>query len=144
MYLNVRPFARLSRFTLISGIGWCMDVGLTLGLVAAGLAVAPANMIGATVAVSFVYVTAQRHIFRRKPGRLTALQRGLAYAGYQGLAIAAASMLIGLLAWALQAAVPFAAVTVVAGISKIAITPLTLYSNFVFMGWLLEGRLAWR
>jgi putative flippase GtrA len=112
--------------------------------VAGGLAVAPANMIGAAVAVSFVYVTAQRHIFRRKPGRLTALQRGLAYGVYQALAIAAASALIGMLAWTLQAMVPGVAMPVVAGLSKIAITPLTLYSNFVFMGWLLEGRVAWR
>lgn len=144
MPLKPAAFARLSRFTILSGIGWCMDVGLTLGLVAGGLAVAPANMIGATVAVSFVYVTAQRHIFQRKPGRLTAVQRGIAYAGYQVLAIAAASVLIGGLAWALQAALPSVAVTALAGISKIAITPLTLYSNFVFMGWLLEGRVAWR
>ncbi len=144
MFSNDNPFQRLSRFTILSGIGWMIDVSLTLGLVSAGLAVVFANAIGATAAVTFVYITAQRHVFRLNPGRLSASERFGAYVLYQVVAITVASVLIGAVAWILAGVLAELSPTLIAAIAKIVITPLTLYSNFLFMGWLLEGRLAWR
>lgn len=138
------PFARLSRFTLLSGIGWTIDVGLTLGLVTIGLPVAIANAVGAATAVSFVYATALRHVFQSRPSRFPGFGRFARYLVYQVFAIAAASALIGALAEGLSLVFVAATATQSAAAAKVVVTPLTLYSNYVFMSWLVEGRAIWR
>jgi len=148
---------RLSRFTVISGIGWTLDFTVTLCAVWAGAAVMTANGIGALCGVSFVFFAAQRQVFRRmRGGQLRLLA---SYLCYQAVAILAASWLIGVAADALMPAA--AALSSLAGdwlapdllpptrvsaaaVAKALVTPLTLYSNFLFMGWLLEGKVSLR
>ena len=61
--LLARAASRLSIFTVISGLGWLIDMVLFLALVRAGMDPFFANLIGAFVAVTFVFVFAQRHVF---------------------------------------------------------------------------------
>ncbi|MEM9761929.1 MAG: GtrA family protein [Pseudomonadota bacterium] len=131
-------FARFGGFTLFSGIGWLLDTGVMLLLVHLGLGVTPANLIGASVGVGFVYVTAQRVVFRRHGREFSRLRCIAAYAAYQIVAIAASSVLIGALADLLVLALPQVDPTILAGCAKIIVTPLTMCANFTFMAWLLK------
>jgi putative flippase GtrA len=148
---------RLSRFTLISGGGWLLDVGVMLGLVAAGTSPFVANLIGALCGVSSVFVLAQRRVFTTLGGGGVRWRLFLPYLCWQAVAIPAASALVALIAnvaagaaeipaawFAVVSPVTISAAVIAAGVAKVAVTPLTLYANFVFSGWLMERRVAWR
>jgi len=137
-------FRRLSHFTVLSGIGWCIDFGLMLLLVSNELPVFASNAVGAVAATIFVYITAQRHVFKLAENRLGGSTRFMAYAGYQAIVILIASFLIDAAAGILAETSLVDDPTLAAAVAKISVTPLTLYSNFLFMGWLVEGRLSWR
>ncbi|MEM9267315.1 MAG: GtrA family protein [Pseudomonadota bacterium] len=145
--------AKFGAFALISGIGFGLDVALTLGLVWAGLPAFWANMAGALLGVSFVFFAALHRVFRARD-RFQWRLFG-AYLIWQALAIPAASAAIGLLASAaaglgawgegvLEAVLPVALVppgpVLAAGLAKAAVTPATLYANYRFMDWLLKGQ----
>lgn len=144
---------RLHRFTIISGIGWLLDLSVMSLLVWAGLEVFAANLIGATLAITFVFFAAQNRIFINEGGFLYG--KFAAYALFQSMAVPLASLAIhalngvlvasgwveaGVLAVmpSLLAMVPVATAILAKGL----VTPATLYGNFVFMGWLLERRLS--
>lgn len=101
-------------------------------------------MVGAALAVTFVYITAQRKVFRLARVNLSRWIRFLSYVLYQVIAILIASLLIAAAAFALHLLFLDLDRTVAAAIAKIAVTPLTMYSNFLFMGWLIEGVIRWR
>ena len=118
------------RFSLVSGVGWLIDIGLFTVLVALMFPPTIANLISAGVAVTYVYIVSTRHIFVH--GHCFQWQKYILYLAYQVLAISLASLAIGgLHSW-------------IGGhplISKLLVTPLTLYVNFVFMAYLLQNRL---
>lgn len=147
-----RP-VRLHRFALLSGIGWLIDFAIFNLLVALGVGLFAANAIGATCGVSFVFVTGRRYIFRDvRTGMAAAI---LAYAVWNLLAITAMSWAIAGLGELLAALLPtllralalsdprLAAVlhALVAPAAKIALTPVSMYANFVAMGLIVERRL---
>lgn len=124
-------------------------------LTALGTSVFIANCLSAATAVSFVFLIAQRHTFAHDGSWIAG--KFAAYALYNAGAILLASMAIAVLAHhvfepILAFAFPVDLVTekvrwVLAAASlaaKIMVTPLTLYANFLFMGWLLEGRASFR
>lgn len=114
----------ISQFALVSGTGWVIDFAVFYGLARAGLPVYLANIVGASLAVVFVFFASLRPIFlyegNRTPGKL------LQYVVYQCVAIPLASMAIDALSEA--------------GIellwSKVLVTPLTFVCNFLFMRFL--------
>ncbi|MFW5751309.1 MAG: GtrA family protein [Planctomycetota bacterium] len=122
-------FARvITGFGIVSGIGWLLDFAIFASLAEAGLRLAVANFLGASVAVTFVYFASVRHVFRYAGGFLY-LKFAL-YVAYQVLAITAASIAVEGIAraWGMP------------GIwAKIIVTPLTFGANFLFM-LLLVGR----
>lgn len=142
---------RLPRFAVISGLGWLLDVSVLLSLVTLGTDVLVANMIGAWLAVSFVFVAAQRAVFLRARAGVARLY--LSYLVWHAVMILAASVAIDQAAAVIAACGPLpegtpgcalaANPTVAAGLAKIVVTPVTLYANYVFMGWLLEARVSW-
>lgn len=151
---------RLPRFAIVSGIGWLIDLGVMLSLVQFGLDAGRANILGASCGVTFVFFAAQQQIFRSAHGfRVRALAL---YAGCQIVAILAASGLVGLMASLLQPAATETAAWLSAWIATLStalppsphfaaaaaakafVTPITLYANFLFMSWLLEGQASWR
>ncbi|WP_085790022.1 GtrA family protein [Roseivivax jejudonensis] len=127
-------------FAIVSGCGWLLDVGLTMGLVQLGASPFWSSMIGAAVAVSFVYVVSLNRIFSVE-GALGA--RGFpAYLIWQAVAIFIASALV---AWLSHALLPMAAalpvqaadpLALASGAAKALVTPITLLANFLFMRWL--------
>ncbi|MEO1776068.1 MAG: GtrA family protein [Pseudomonadota bacterium] len=153
---------RLSRFTVISGCGWALDVCVLLVLVTLGLDAFSANLIGAFCGVTFVFVMARRQVFEQVGAREGALSGAfLPYLAWQAVAIPAASALVWLLASALAepavwvaeglsswsttlAAVMLPAPVLAAGVAKAAVTPLTLYANFLVTAFLIERRFSWR
>jgi hypothetical protein len=141
---------RIHRFTIISGIGWLLDLSTMGALVHGGLSVFLANLIGATLGITFVFFAAQNRIFVNEGGFL--YRKLGTYVLFQSLAVPAASLAIHVLRDALHVALPpFTALDlapemqtlVIALAAKVLVTPATLYGNFLFMGWLLERRLSY-
>lgn len=147
---------RFSVFTLISGTGWLIDLGLTMGLVMAGMGPFLASMAGSLTAVSFVFIVSQVMVFDTN-GQVRTDQYGF-YLVWHAMTIPLASMVVAvlarwfelplaqLLAWAgswlpgwIAAWLP-GTLALAAGIAKAAITPVTLTANFFFMRWLVERR----
>lgn len=146
---------RLYRFALISGAGWLLDLTVLTLLVHMGVTTFAANMVSAALALTFVFVVAQRKTFTHSGSLI--FGKFACYALFNAAAVFLASVLIDVLArWLLGPATAllaasqpwmsgFVSLRVVASLTaKIAVTPLTLYSNFLFMGWLLEGRASFR
>jgi len=130
----------LSKFTLVSGCGWLIDVWLTMGLVALGVSPFWASLVGAFTAVTFVYVVALKAVFSVS-GRFGA--RGFpAYVLWQCVAISIASLLVAWIALRLEPIVAAAGpdvpnpLSLGSGIAKAIVTPVTLLANFLFMRWL--------
>ena len=119
----------IARFGVISGAGWLIDFCLFVSLGWLGVPVWAANMVGASVAVLFVFFASVRHVFEYKEHYLVG--KLVTYIIYQAIAILAASLLIdGLTQW----------FDVVSVLSKIIVTPLTFYANFLFMSFITTGK----
>lgn len=129
-------------FAALSGTGWLIDLGLTMGLVRGGMPAFWASIIGAATAVSWVYLASRLSIFGdKKIG--TGADFGL-YVLWQICAITAASfgvaMLTKLLLPWVEAIMGAQSGFLAAGLAKILITPATLLANYAFMKWLTEHR----
>lgn len=144
--------ARLSKFTLISGGGWLLDLGVMLGLVAMGASSFGANCAGAVCGVSFVFLMAQRRVFTETHGGRINWRLLLPYLLWQTLAILLASGLVHFLAQLMtggataliaRLGLGLSAAVAAAGAAKILVTPVTLYANFLVFGWLAERRISW-
>ncbi|HEX2838102.1 MAG TPA: GtrA family protein [Phycisphaerales bacterium] len=162
--LNLKPalaasFARIGRFGVVSGLGLAMDFSISVVLRELGAHPFVANLTGAACAVTFVFFASVRHVFEAQPA-----QRGRKYAAYmlwQAAAVPAASLVIALLTplgeslaqtgseylhqWGFDQVARIAARPGTGFLlAKCAFTPVTFYANFLFMGWLLTGRVRWR
>lgn len=145
---------KLPGFTVLSGVGWCIDFAIFNYLVAFGRTYFVSNLISATVAVSFVLITARRWIFRDHAASLPAVV--VKYVLWNIAAVTAASFLVQLTAsglesfdfgWASSAVGQFAGVApskvmIVSNLAKLLITPLTMYANFVMVGYIIERRFS--
>jgi len=131
-------------FALVSGIGWVLDLCLTMGLVQLGLSPFAGSLAGAATAVSFVYVVSRLMLLAdRRIGR--AQDFGI-YVLWQVFAISAASALVAVIAYLLDPAIAavgagraspvagFNTITIASGLAKALVTPLTLIANFLFLG----------
>jgi putative flippase GtrA len=137
-------------FSVVSGLGWTVDVCLTALLVSIGLSPFSSSCIGAGTAVTFVYVVSRWMVFRGSGAGHP--HEFILYITWQLCAIVAASILVASLVVLLNAsstryaaflantygwpALDGLALATVA--SKILVTPLTLAANFVFMRWLTQ------
>lgn len=139
-------------FATVSGIGWLIDFTVLLLLIGLGFEAFVANLIGAGVAVTFVFAVSQRRVFVERHGGVIKWGLLLPYLAWQGGAVPAASALVALLTGILtepaaafvdQRDLDVAPVVLAAAAAKVAITPLTLYANFLFSGWLIDRRLRW-
>ena len=124
-----QPLLRLVRqviaFGWVSLIGVSLDTGVFLGLVEVGVRPFWASVVGASLAVTFVFFASVRRIFEDRGEFLAA--KFAAYVAWQVFLIAAVSVAIEWLVadgglrplWA-----------------KLATLPVTFGANFVFMKWL--------
>lgn len=147
---------RLHRFAILSGVGWLLDFGLFNLLAWSGADLFVANVSGATLGVGWVFLTARAFIFQSRRTSLAGAVAG--YVAWNVVAILAASAAVDLLGGWLGATrwMPAAsamlrdrglavdAVALAAPFAKIAITPFTMYANYVMMGVITERRLQFR
>jgi putative flippase GtrA len=119
---------RLLRFALVSGTGLVLDTAVFLALVRLGLLAGYANLISASMAVTFVYFVSTKRVFEYAGRFLLGLF--LIYCVYQVLAVSAASWTVG----ALVAAgfVPL--------LAKVLILPVTFLANYLFMAFLTGAK----
>ena len=119
------PWTRVVRFGMVSGAGWVLDFLVFSLLIQAGADPSAANAIGASLAVTWVYVASVRRIFRY--GGASLRGRFAAYALFQALGIAIASWAVGVLVLHAGAS-PL--------LAKVMVTPFTFLANYIFMAWL--------
>lgn len=148
-----RQAVKLPAFVVISGTGWLIDFTVFNVLVALSLPIFSANLCGATCGVSFVFFAGRQFIFREvRTGIRTAI---LCYTGWNVVAILLMSLAIATLGHALAGPsvqlpaqhfldslrVPLRAGSLAPVVAKMALTPVSMYLNFVAMGVILERRL---
>jgi putative flippase GtrA len=144
---------RLSSFTIVSGVGWCMDFAIFNSLIAADISYLVSNLISASFAVTFVFLTSRKWIFRNHHGSLH-LAAG-EYVLWNAVAISAVSYLLKVVA-ALLTSLDLQPVLqiittgtgqnidrdlLVPNLAKILVTPFSMYANFVAIGIIIERRL---
>ncbi len=156
-YDLLQRFSRVARFAVVSGLGLALDFCLSVALRELGVPAFFANLTGAACAVTFVFFASVRSVFQAQP---TPAQRARKYAAYmvwQALAVPVASLAIAWLTpWGTEVARWLASYGGDAAqrlgdrpgagflVAKCACTPVTFYANFLFMGWLLTGKVRWR
>ncbi|MFS9432935.1 GtrA family protein [Citrobacter sp. C348] len=118
------------RFAIVSGLGWLIDFSIFALLNSLEFPIWLANIVGATIAVLFVFFASVRKIFQYNGHYV--LWKLFNYTVYQVIAIVCASLLIDFIA------LQFGMLPIVA---KVIVTPLTFYANFQFMSFLTTGRL---
>ncbi len=147
-------FIKLSTFTILSGIGWCIDFGVFNFLISQSMSYFASNLISATVAVTFVFITAHRWIFRNHVGGLWSVIGK--YVLWNIVAIFAASFLLKQIATGLEGVdlsgaldlvraitgISASIQTLISNAAKFLITPFTMYANFVAMGYIIERRFS--
>jgi putative flippase GtrA len=121
----------LSRFALISGLGWLIDFSV-FSLLCQHWPVYMANLMGASLAVLFVFFASLRPVFLYA-GQQTS-RKLLQYIVYQVVAIWLASLLIDALSVTLGGM--FGQASWLPLSAKVIVTPLTFVANFMFMRWL--------
>lgn len=123
---------KLGVYTLIAACGLLIDLILFLGL--AHFHVLPvfwASVVGIFFGASFTYAFATRRIFNASQFQWYKWTLFLAYVfAMMFLWSGMIAMLVVFGFWPIFA--------------KCAILPVSFYSNFLFMGWLQDGRIRWR
>lgn len=119
-------------YILIAGSGWLLDNGIYLALIyGADVPVFVAANVGILIGSAWVYFLATKKIFTAVGG--FSWQKWAWFMGFTIITTVFWAAVIDTLA--------------VAGLwpalAKIAILPFSFYSNFLFLGWLQEGRMRW-
>lgn len=120
---------RIVQFAGVSGTGLALDYAVYTLLCSGGMPAGWANLISASLAVTFVFFASVRRIFGTQRRDLERLF--LVYLVYQAGAVSAAS-------WAVGAATAMLDGRYILG--KTLILPLSFTANYLFMGWLLAAR----
>lgn len=142
---------RIHRFAVISGLGLILDVSVLATLAWQGLPTFWANLIGSMVGLTFCFAISQRRIFIHDRRFLTA--KFITYCLFQSALVPAASAFVHEVAGLLDGLSWLALLPVdgpgspsrhalVSVMAKGLGVPITLYCNFLFMGWLFERRLS--
>jgi putative flippase GtrA len=120
---------RIIKFAGVSGAGLCLDYAVYSLLCASGVEAGWANLVSASLGVTFVFVVSARRIFAGSDRFLLGLFA--IYAGYQLLAVSAASWLVGEATHLLDGRYL---------IGKTLVLPLSFTANYLFMSWLFGAR----
>jgi putative flippase GtrA len=121
--------ARIVKFAGVSGAGLCLDYAVYALLCASGLDAGWANLISASLGVTFVFVVSARRIFAASEHFLLGLFA--IYALYQVAAVSAASWAVGEATHLLDGRYL---------IGKTLILPFSFTANYLFMTWLFSAR----
>jgi len=148
---------RVHRFAVISGIGWLLDVVVLLTIVSLGVKPMIANFVSSGLAVTFVFLASQKTLFMESNHFLVG--KFLAYLGWTIVSVTISSALIAALSPLFARWLSFIVAhvgflvrmlnehmigTLGVGAAKVAVTPLTMYTNYVALSAIMEGRASWR
>lgn len=124
------------QFSLVSGIGWLLDLCIFLSLVHLGSFIPFfSNIMSSFIAITYVYFISIRKIFVSQTN--DKLIGFFVYIAYQILSILAFSLLIQFIDNQLLN-LPFRLIVPTELTSKLIVTPFTLLTNYFFMKILLE------
>ena len=126
------------KFVGLSGIGWLLDfcIYTCLGFVSTNLILN--NVISSGVGVTFVFIFATRKVFQNN-SKISLRWKYVIYLVYQLLLILAASKMLGCINVFLVESISLDLIVRFASLlSKIIITPFTMFLNFVVMKGLIE------
>ena len=121
--------ARILKFAGVSGAGLCLDYAVYSLLCAGGVGAGWANLVSASLGVTFVFVVSARRIFASSERFLLGLFG--VYAAYQVAAVSAASWLVGEATYLLDGRYL---------VGKTLVLPLSFTANYLFMSWLFGAR----
>jgi putative flippase GtrA len=126
-------------FVITSGSCWILDF-MIFFLLSTVLTVNSiiSNMISASAAVSVVFWVSIRKNFRNREGSIDLRWKYLIYLSYQGLSIFLYSLLIAVAAITMVRFLPDQLQYYDKLTAKIVVTPLNLFTNFLFMKLLIE------
>ncbi|MBP3766219.1 MAG: GtrA family protein [Bacilli bacterium] len=135
-------------FFLISGVGWLMDISLYTILTYIGVHVILSNIISSSVAVTYVYITSTKKLFKNE-SRINLKVKYIMYIAYQICMILISSYCVYLISNCLIQMLPNVNISSIKGIinliveyaklsAKILVTPFTMVINFIFMKFLIE------
>jgi putative flippase GtrA len=126
--LNMQLATKVANFAALSAVGLAIDMGVFSVLVYCGLRPGYANLVSATLAVTFVYFSSAKRVFQYHGQFLVSLF--LLYVTYQVMAVLAASFAVDRLV-----TMGFWPIT-----SKLLILPVTFTVNYLFMSFLLKAK----
>ncbi len=128
-------------FVGTSGLGWLLDLAVFATLIgAAGVKPLQANLASATCGALFVFAMSSRAVFSRNEGAMT--PKVLVLLGFNTLVILLASVTLAWIVRLITALAVLADIALPAPVppvlAKLAVTPVTLALNFLFVRYLLE------
>ncbi|MGG6194186.1 GtrA family protein [Pantoea allii] len=121
-------------FIILSGLGWCIDLIVYSTLVVIfKVSAAPANFLSSYAGLTFVWFTSLKYVFNKKTNKQSTFL--LLFWSWQFLSIIVASKAVEHLSSYLNA---YSFLTNVNTdiVAKIAVTPVTLLCNYLFMRFL--------
>ena len=129
------------KFTIISGVGWLVDVLLfSVGTRVFSYQVGYANIISSIPAITLVFFVSTKNIIKNE-GALELRYKYLIYVGYQVVLITVISF-VGQIIFNIFQNTGYLSLTPDNNklLVKIIITPITLLSNFFFMKFLMRNK----
>jgi putative flippase GtrA len=121
---------RIVKFAGVSGAGLCLDYAVYSLLCASGVAAGWANLVSASLGVTFVFVVSARRIFAASDEHFM-LGLFAVYALYQVCAVSAASWLVGEATHLLDGQFL---------LGKTLVLPLSFTANYLFMSGLFGAK----
>lgn len=122
----------------LSGIGWIIDICIYSIMCNFNIQTIIANIISSFVAVTFVYITSTKKIFKNINEDFNVKKKYIVYIVYQILIVLISSIVINFL----SNEIINCEVNIISNyhkiFAKIFVTPFTMITNFVFMKFLIE------
>ncbi len=133
-------FHQVIGFVAISGVGWIIDFSVYTALTIVGVSAGIANFLSALPAITFVFFLAIKKTFRRNSDGLSLFWKYVLYALYQLVLLTAVSFLNQFLFNLLRSTLAEGTLLYqyCALLTKIMITPITIFCNFIVLKRLAE------
>lgn len=129
---------QIVKFVGISGIGWNLDFFTYTSLSFCSHNIVINNIISSWIGVTFVFVFATRKVFKNN-GRISLKKKYAIYLAYQLILIYLISKLLGYVnSYIINNIMIEEILRLSTVISKVIITPITMFMNFVVMKSIIE------
>ena len=126
------------RFIGFSGVGWLIDLCVYIGIAFLSKDVVINNIISSWCGITFVFIFATQRIFKVN-NKMPLKYKYLIYIGYQLILIYLISKLLGIVNQSILNSVTYGLIIELSAIiSKITVTPITMFMNFIVMKNIIE------